>query len=78
LTAWAAYERVSGPLSLGERLDVLFALLCATVVNVNRSKASDPKAQLSDFLISWDGRKPEMDPLTMRRNLYAATRKERG
>lgn len=73
LTEWAAYERVTGPLG-ADRLDVLFALLCATIVNSQPRRRGQPKAQVSDFLIPWDGRPPEQDPMTMRRNLYASVR----
>lgn len=69
---WAAYEQVTGPLSLHERLDYLFATLMATIVNVNKRKGQ-PAARPTDFIPNWDGRKPQMDPMTMRQNLYAAT-----
>ena len=52
LTEWAAYERVAGPLG-PERLDYLFAQLCAVVVNVQRPKGSAARRP-KDFLLKWD------------------------
>ncbi|MGA5605917.1 phage tail assembly protein T [Streptomyces griseoincarnatus] len=51
LTEWMAYERVTGPLG-AERLDALFATLCATVANTARAKGR--KAEPKDFMPTWD------------------------
>ena len=53
-----AYERVTGPLG-PERLDLLFAIVAATVSNTARGKnqrAKEPK----DFLPKWDVGAPGM------------------
>lgn len=54
-----AYEKISGPFG-PERLDGLFAMLCATVSNTARGKGR--KATPKDFLPQWDrGPKEAMD-----------------
>lgn len=51
LTAWAAYERVAGPLG-PERLDILAAIIAATIANANRTKKG--KAfKPADFMPNW-------------------------
>lgn len=52
LTEWAAYEQLNGPLG-GQRMDVLFAQLCAVVANAQRDK-KQKKAKPKDFLPQWD------------------------
>ncbi|WP_299542016.1 hypothetical protein [uncultured Streptomyces sp.] len=52
LTEWMAYEHVNGPIG-GQRLDVLFAVLAATVSNTARGKGQRPK-EPKDFLPKWD------------------------
>lgn len=62
LTEWEAYERVAGPLGQ-ERLDHLFAMLQATIGNVNRSrkqKAYEPAA----FMPKWGVAKPAAGPMS--------------
>ncbi|MET9516383.1 hypothetical protein [Streptomyces sp. NPDC002994] len=51
LTGWIAYEQVTGPLG-PERMDVLVAILAATVSNTARAKGR--KAEPKDFIPKWD------------------------
>ncbi|MGH3599815.1 MAG: phage tail assembly protein T [Pseudonocardiaceae bacterium] len=50
VTEWQAYEQVAGPLG-GERLDLLMAVLAATVAN---SAGSKRKMKPADFIPKWD------------------------
>lgn len=51
LTEWEAYEAVAGPVG-DERLDHLFAMLQATLANINKGKRQ--KAYTADqFLPQW-------------------------
>ncbi len=56
LTEWEAYERVAGPVG-DERLDHLFAMLQATIVNVNRGK-NQKASESAQFLPNWGIAKP--------------------
>lgn len=57
LTAWIAYERVTGPLGPA-RADLQAGIVASTVANANRSKGR--RAVPADFIPTWD-RKPAMD-----------------
>lgn len=72
LTEWEAYERVAGPVG-DERLDHLFAMLQATIGNVNRSKkqkAYEPEA----FMPKWGVAKPAPGPMSGHEMLEAVKR----
>ena len=51
LAEWEAYEAVAGPLG-PERLDQLFAMLQATIANVNRGKKTPPY-KAAQFVPEW-------------------------
>ncbi len=72
LTEWEAYERVAGPVG-DERFDQLFAMLQATIANVNRGKnqkAYEPSA----FLPKWGVAKPQTGPMSGHDMLEAVKR----
>jgi len=52
LTAWAAYERVAGPLG-PERLDILAAIIASTIANANRTKKGKA-LKPADFMPDWE------------------------
>jgi hypothetical protein len=55
---WAAFERVSGPLLLGERLDVGFALVSLVTAAAHGVKIEGRAPRFKDFLFDWDGQPP--------------------
>jgi hypothetical protein len=76
LTEWEAYERVAGPLDDGTRLDELFAMLQATIANVNRGKRQRPyKAE--QFRPQWGVAQPN-GPLSGDDMLAAVKRINKG
>jgi hypothetical protein len=54
-TGWLVYERLYGPLG-PERQDYLFAQVCATLYNVNRSKGKKAASPV-DYAPPWADRK---------------------
>jgi hypothetical protein len=52
LTEWMLYEKITGPLGR-KRQDIQTAMICATLVNVNRGKRGT-KAKISDFIIPYE------------------------
>jgi len=63
---WRAYEQVSGPLDLRDRLDVMGALISERITNMLRSGGKT--ATVNDFAPRWrdgkagtDGDDPESD-----------------
>jgi len=52
LTAWAAYERVTGPLG-PERADIQAAIIASTIANANQGKRGR-RFKPEDFLPRWD------------------------
>ena len=62
LSEWLAYERITGPLDLGTRIDVNIAMLASATYNMRRGKGQ-PAKKVSDFLIKWEtarqGQTPE-------------------
>ena len=62
LTEWEAYEAVAGPVG-DDRLDYLFAMLQATIANVNRGKRQ--KAYEPDqFLPRWGPARERTGPMS--------------
>lgn len=52
---WAAWERLNGPVTLHERLDVLFARSDLLQAEMNRNKKKRKKPfKLKSFLMNWD------------------------
>jgi hypothetical protein len=77
LTEWEAYERATGPLDVGERLDQLFGMLQATIANVNRSKKTRPyKAE--QFVPEWGSGSRSSAPMSGEDMLRAVKRINRG
>lgn len=62
LTEWEAYERVAGPVG-DERLDYLFAMLQATIANVNRSK-KQKAYEAAAFMPKWGMAKESSGPMS--------------
>lgn len=62
---------MTGPLG-PERLDLLFAMLMMTIVNINSPKGKAPK-KLEDFIPRWDADAPKepQHPAEMRRILWS-------
>ncbi|MEU8264912.1 DUF4035 domain-containing protein [Micromonospora sp. NPDC048999] len=54
LSAWAAYERVTGPLG-PDRADIHAAIIASTIANANRGKGGRV-AKPEDFIPRWDQR----------------------
>lgn len=50
LARYSAFEKVHGPLWIGDRLDILFAQLTWAVAKLGGSDAEDPRP----FLPEWD------------------------
>lgn len=49
-----AFERLSGPIDLGERVDVAAAWIVTVLANIHRDRKKRPKPfVLSDFLLDW-------------------------
>jgi hypothetical protein len=69
LTEWEAYERLAGPVG-DERLDHLFAMLQATIANVNRGK-NQKAYESSGFMPKWGLAKLDTGPMTGEEMLQA-------
>jgi hypothetical protein len=72
LTAWEAYERVTGPIG-AERADRHAALVAAVIANAMSDKGG---YTIDDFLPQWDpdAPKPEQSPQDMVRAVREANR----
>jgi hypothetical protein len=55
---WAAFERVEGPLLLGERIDAAAALVAYVTAASHGTKIEGRPARFRDFLFTWDGKPP--------------------
>jgi hypothetical protein len=55
---WLAFERVFGPVTLHERMDILFARADWLFAEANRDRKKRGPFKVHDFLIQWD-RKPK-------------------
>ena len=51
LTGWAAFERVFGPITLHERLDVLVGMM----IHANVSLWAKQRYSVEEFVPKWDG-----------------------
>lgn len=73
---WAAYERLNGPITLHERLDILFARSDQLFAEANRDRKKSKKPyKLKDFLITWyvprKAKKKEKSPEEVAADLFS-------
>lgn len=61
LSEWMAFEQVYGPLG-PERVDLLFAMLMATVANAAPRRKGKSPATPKQFLPRWDQNRPQQTP----------------
>lgn len=55
---WVGFEQMFGPITLHERLDVLFARSDALFAEANRNrKKRRTEFKPSDFIVPWDGKR---------------------
>ena len=55
---WAAFERVSGPLLIQERIDISAAQVAYVMAASQGVKIKGRPAKLADFLFDWDRKPP--------------------
>lgn len=54
MQVWAAWERLYGPVTIHNRLDILFARSDLLLAEINRNKKKKPKPyKIKAFLMDW-------------------------
>ena len=74
LMEWAAFERVSGPLLLTERVDYAAAYVAYITALRNGVKVKGRAPRFRDFVIDWDRKEPSEADIAARSAQYGGSR----
>jgi hypothetical protein len=71
LLYWRAYDRITGSVDVGRRLEFGLGMIAASNFNLHRGSNTEPRAP-ADYMFEYQDENEEEDPMEVARRIEAA------